>query len=417
MSAATWRNRRGRLTEVSNGYRCRWRYCETAKPAALCSHSAGFQDVNDGCQGRVYFAVGVVEMRREAHSGLGTPIHKNVAGQKFAAHLLGVGHVDGNGAASLLGIARSVDAPSVPVGELDQAGGLALRFLADLLNANFANNSQAGPRRLDRGNVRGSIHESKGLLGIANGASGEGKRIFVGKPSSKLRLQFLAQIGPDVEVRNPRPSTEPLEHASAGEVGVERLDVHRHGAQRLESVEDDVSANFVRFVDDGFGVVDVGAAKNHVRDGNDQSLFVDGVKQAIGGDGDAVIGFHHVNLSAVLALRFPEMHHGGKVHVAVNDLVALAGEVKTRSHHGLTSRYVLMKRNAIFGRVHQSANFVANFRSQHPPAFFPGANAAGRPNIGVGMERVINGAGHGSEGIRNHVISAREDGKLRAVAQ
>jgi hypothetical protein len=56
-----------------------------------------------------------------------------------------------------------------------------------------------------------------------------------------------------------------------------------------------VGSNLVRFVDDGFGVVDVGTAEDHVRDGNDQSVVVDGVEQAIGGDGDAVVGFDHVN--------------------------------------------------------------------------------------------------------------------------
>src|ERR1035441_8095602 len=166
------------------------------------------------------------------------------------------------------------------------------------------------------------------------------------------------------------------------------------------------------FVDDGFRVVDIRAAKNHVRDGDDQSLFVDGVEQAIGGDSNTVVSLDHVDLRAVLPLRFPEIHDGGKVQVAVDDFVALAGKVKARSNHGLTRGDVLVKRNGIFGRIHQGAEFVANFKGEHPPAFFPGAKSASSPDIGVGMKRVVNGSGHGSEGVGNHVIGALEYGKL-----
>ena len=125
----------------------------------------------------------------------------------------------------------------------------------------------------------------------------------------------------------------------------------------------------------------------------------------------------HVNLRAVLALRFPEIHDRGKVHVAVNDFVALAGEIETGSDYGLAGGDVLVERNGILGRVHQGAEFVANFEGKHPPAFFPGANAASGPDIGVGMERVVNGARHGSERVGDHVVGALEDGELGAVAQ
>src|SRR5207245_4489405 len=96
------------------------------------------------------------------------------------------------------------------------------------------------------------------------------------EPSGEFRLQFLAEIRADVKIPDAGSAAEPLENASAGEVGVERLDVDGDGAERLESIEDDVGSNLVRFVDDGFGVVDIGAAKNNVRNGDDQSVLVDG---------------------------------------------------------------------------------------------------------------------------------------------
>src|ERR1700686_4711969 len=110
------------------------------------------------------------------------------------------------------------------VGELDETGGQAFGFLADSLYANFANDRDAGTRRLDRWNVRGSVHESVRRIGIADGPGCELKRIFVREPSSKLRLQFLAEVGTDVEIRDAGTAAEPLENASAGEVGVQRLD-------------------------------------------------------------------------------------------------------------------------------------------------------------------------------------------------
>src|SRR5437879_2908952 len=103
--------------------------------------------------------------------------------EELAAYLLGVGHVDGDGAAASLGIAGSVDAPSVLVGKLDEAGGLTFRFLADFLHAHFLNNFEAGTRRLDCGNVRGSVHESVWRISVADGSGCELKRIFVREPS------------------------------------------------------------------------------------------------------------------------------------------------------------------------------------------------------------------------------------------
>src|ERR1700730_14265760 len=249
---------------------------------SLCGYGASFQNFHYGRHGCIDFGVGVVEVRGEADSGFGTPVHEDVAGEEFPAHLLGIGHVDGDGAAAPLGIAGSVDAPPVLVGELDKAGGLAFGFLADVLYTYFANDRDAGTRRLDRGDVRGSVHESVWRIGIADGSGCELKRIFVLEPSGELRLQFFAKVGADVEIRHAGTAAEPLENASAGEIGVERLDVDGDGTERLKSVEDDVSANFVRFVDDGLGIVDIRAAKNNVRDGDDQSPLVDGIEQAIG---------------------------------------------------------------------------------------------------------------------------------------
>jgi hypothetical protein len=56
------------------------------------------------------------------------------------------------------------------------------------------------------------------------------ERIFVREPAGEFRLEFLAQVGADVEIGDAGASAEPLEDASAGEVGVKRLDVNGNGA-------------------------------------------------------------------------------------------------------------------------------------------------------------------------------------------
>jgi hypothetical protein len=88
---------------------------------SLRGYCASFQNFHNGCHGRIDFGVGVVEVRGEADSRFGAPVYENVAGEEFTADWLGIGHVDGDRTPASRGIAGSVDAPSVLVGELDEA--------------------------------------------------------------------------------------------------------------------------------------------------------------------------------------------------------------------------------------------------------------------------------------------------------
>src|SRR6266550_2004144 len=94
--------------------------------------------------------------------------------------------------------------------------------------------------------------------------------------------------------------------------------------------------------DDRLRIIDVGAAEDDMRNGHQQRGFVDCIQQSLDGDGNAVISLYHVDACTILPLRFPEIHDRGKIHVAVHDLVALAGEVEARGYDCLTRRYVLM---------------------------------------------------------------------------
>ena len=95
-------------------------------------------------------------------------------------------------------------------------------------------------------------------------------------------------------------------------------------------------------LDDRLRIVDVGAAKNNVRNGDQQRLFVDGIQQALGRDVDAVVGLDHVYLRAVLSLRFPEIHYRREVQIAVDNFVSLGAEIKAGGNHRLTCRHILV---------------------------------------------------------------------------
>src|ERR1700690_3251056 len=143
------------------------------------------------------------------------------------------------------------------VGELDQAGGLALGFFADSVDAHFGYDLQSRAAGLERGDVRGSVHEAERRIGISDGAGCELEGILVGEPSGNSWFELSAEVGPDVEITDARAAAEPLENASAAEVDVEGLDVDRDRAERLKGVEHDVGADLVGFFDDGARVVDI----------------------------------------------------------------------------------------------------------------------------------------------------------------
>src|SRR6185312_14978942 len=166
--------------------------------------------------------------------------------------------------------------------------------------------------------------------------------MLMGEPAGDFGLQLLRQVRTHIEVGSSGAAAEPLEHASDGEIGVDGLHIKRHVAQRLEGVHHNQSAHAVRLVDDGLHVLDVRAAEDHVRNGNQQRLFINGVKHAFGGYVNAVIGLDHVDASAARALRFPEVHDGGEVHVTVDHFVPLAAEVKTTGNDGLATGDVQM---------------------------------------------------------------------------
>jgi hypothetical protein len=92
----------------------------------------------------------------------------------------------------------------------------------------------------------------------------------------------------------------------------------------LKRVEHDERTDAMSLLHDGFHIINESTAENYVRDGNEQGVLIDGIKQALGRNGNTVIGFDHVHAGAAHLLCLPEIHDGGEIHVGVDDLVALS---------------------------------------------------------------------------------------------
>src|SRR6266849_5589177 len=105
----------------------------------------------------IAFLKPIVEMRREAHPGFRPEIHQDFPRQQFAADFISMRAVDGNRPRALRRIFRSVDAPAVSLGALEQACGHAHRFSAYRLDAHRIEDVQPGLARIQRRNVRRAV--------------------------------------------------------------------------------------------------------------------------------------------------------------------------------------------------------------------------------------------------------------------
>ena len=69
--------------------------------------------------------------------------------------------------------------------------------------------------------MQGSIHESVGRIGVANGTSLEVEGLLVGVPSSEARLELLAEIRANIQVSHSGPTTQPLQNSAADEINIQ----------------------------------------------------------------------------------------------------------------------------------------------------------------------------------------------------
>src|SRR6266403_863930 len=221
---------------------------------------ARFQNLFDLREDDVTLSLAIVKVWRNAHARLGPVVYKDLPRKEFAAHLEGMGALDGNSSCALRGIFRSVDAPAARLCAFDQSRGHSNRFFADRGNTNFIENIQTGSASVERRNVRRAVQIAKGVFARVYRPGFECKWPLVRDPSGQRGPQFRAQIFADVEVGNARPATEPLQNSAHRKISTQASDVERNGSGRLKRIEDDVGADAVGPLDDRARINDKRAA-------------------------------------------------------------------------------------------------------------------------------------------------------------
>src|SRR5437764_14370316 len=91
-----------------------------------------------------------------------------------------------------------------------------------------------------------------------------------------------------------------------------------------------------------------------------------------------------------------------------DDLIALAGEVEARMDERLADRDVLVHDDFARLRADDFTDQIADRARHLPPAFFPGANAARRPQLGLLVQAVAGAGRHRAERVRGHINALRE---------
>src|SRR6266851_6430245 len=109
---------------------------------------ACFQYVFHLRQREIAFLIAIVEVRREAYTGFGTIVNKDVPGQEFAAHLVGVRTFHRNRPRALLWFFRCVHPPAASPGAFDKPRRHAHRFFANCRNADLVKNVQSRLARI-----------------------------------------------------------------------------------------------------------------------------------------------------------------------------------------------------------------------------------------------------------------------------
>src|SRR5437879_43684 len=100
-----------------------------------------------------------------------------------------------------------------------------------------------------------------------------------------------------------------------------------------------------------------------------------------------------------------------------NDLVALAVPFKTGRDDGLADRNVRVHSNFTLTGSDDAADEIAYRDGHFPPALFPCANAACRPDVGIFIQTVARAARHRSQGMIDQIDGLVENRKFLAPVE
>src|SRR5438552_697446 len=107
----------------------------------------------------------------------------------------------------------------------------------------------------------------------------------------------------------------------------------------------------------------------------------------------------------------------GEVKSFRNQLIARAAPVETGGDDGLANRHVRMHSDFALSGADDFPDQVADSDGHLPPAFFPGPDAARRPDVGVFVEPIASPARHGAERVADQIDRFVENGKFFAPVE
>src|ERR1700722_11956512 len=154
--------------------------------------------------------------------------------------------IDGDGAGTLCGIFRSVDAPAVRFGGGQKPLRHAHGFLADGGYADFVEDLESRLTGVQRRDMRGAIQEAERIIALVDRTNLKSKRAGVRDPTGERGPQLAAEVFPNVEIGYAGAAAEPFENATYGKIHVQRSNIDGNCAGALKYVEDDVRADAMR---------------------------------------------------------------------------------------------------------------------------------------------------------------------------
>src|SRR6266853_3036949 len=124
--------------------------------------------------------------------------------------------------------------------------------------------------------MRRAVEIAERIFARINRAAFESKWPAVCDPSGERWTQFSAQVFTHIQVSDTRAATEPFQYAADRKVSAQGPNIDRNCSRSLENIENHMSANAMRTLDNRLRVHNVGAAKENLRNRYEQRGFIDG---------------------------------------------------------------------------------------------------------------------------------------------
>src|SRR6266436_2716566 len=154
-------------------------------------------------------------------------------------------------------------------------------------------------------------------------------------PPRERGAQLGAQIFADVEVRDPRSATEPLENSSYRKINSKATHVERDRSRSLENIENHVRADAVSTLNNGARIHNVGAAEEHLRNWHKQGRFVDGHKKLIQINANVIRSRNNFEAGTEPLLLMVEVLNRRKLEFDYHHLVTRSAKIKAERNHRL----------------------------------------------------------------------------------